>query len=360
MEVRFYENVEDSLLKFAVIVARSDGKWVFCRHKERSTYELPGGRREAGETILDTAKRELEEETGALDFDIRPVCVYSVTGKTRVNETGEETFGMLYSAQIRVFAHELHHEMEEILLSERLPDDWTYPLIQPLLLAEYERRMGRQGMDVCEEMADAAPHTPLSEMTLEQLWELFPIVLSAHQSCWADWYEEERQRLISILPDVAVKIHHIGSTAIAGIWAKPIVDILVEIPEGASMEAAEEALVKGGYLCMSRQENRASFNRGYTEKGFAKQVFHVHVRRAGDHAELYFRDYMNAHPALAKEYEQRKLSLWKKYEHDRDAYTEAKSAFVKEYTARAREEYGDRYGIFTGRTIARPVPAVFP
>ena len=111
---------------------------------------------------------------------------------------------------------------------------------------------------------------------------------------------------------------------------------------------------------MSRQENRASFNRGYTEKGFAKQVFHVHVRRAGDHAELYFRDYMNAHPALAKEYEQRKLSLWKKYEHDRDAYTEAKSAFVKEYTARAREEYGDRYGIFTGRTIARPVPAVFP
>lgn len=67
--VSFYDNVEDALLKFAVIIARMNGKWVFCKHKERNTYEVPGGHREPGENIFDTAKRELYEETGALDYE---------------------------------------------------------------------------------------------------------------------------------------------------------------------------------------------------------------------------------------------------------------------------------------------------
>lgn len=150
MEVKFYENAEDSLLKFAVIIARSEGKWVFCKHKMRDTYECPGGHREAlsgqtsaetvFESIDETAVRELREETGAVDFDIAPLCAYSVTGKTRVNATGEETFGMLYHADIRRFDEELHSEMEKIILTDRLPDNWTYPLIQPLLIKEYLRR----------------------------------------------------------------------------------------------------------------------------------------------------------------------------------------------------------------------------
>ena len=64
LEVKFYDTVDDSLLKFAVIISQSNGKWVFCKHKERDTYEAPGGHREAGEDILETAKRELQEETG--------------------------------------------------------------------------------------------------------------------------------------------------------------------------------------------------------------------------------------------------------------------------------------------------------
>lgn len=73
MEVRFYDTVNDALLKFAVIISKAGEKWVFCKHKERDTYEIPGGHREPGETILETAKRELHEETGAVDFDIRAV-----------------------------------------------------------------------------------------------------------------------------------------------------------------------------------------------------------------------------------------------------------------------------------------------
>ena len=63
MEVKFYETIDDSLLKFAVIISKSCGKWVFCKHNERNTYEVPGGHREEGESILETAKRELHEET---------------------------------------------------------------------------------------------------------------------------------------------------------------------------------------------------------------------------------------------------------------------------------------------------------
>lgn len=96
VEVKFYDEVVDELLKFAVIIAKSKGKWVFCKHKERDTYEIPGGHREEQETIETTAKRELCEETGATQYSLIPICVYSETGKNRVNATGEETFGMLY------------------------------------------------------------------------------------------------------------------------------------------------------------------------------------------------------------------------------------------------------------------------
>ena len=138
MVVKFYDVVQDSLLKFAVIISRYNGKWVFCKHKERSTYEVPGGHREAGENILDTAKRELYEETGATNFDIKPVCVYSVTAPD--NFDGQETFGMLYFADIKEFEPELHSEIEKIEFFSELPNNWTYPLIQPKLIKEFERR----------------------------------------------------------------------------------------------------------------------------------------------------------------------------------------------------------------------------
>lgn len=122
-----------------VIISKSQGKWVFCKHKERDTYEVPGGHREAGEDILQTAKRELQEETGAIDFELKPICVYSVIGKTRVSENmNEETFGMLYFANIKSFKKELHSEMEKTLITEHLPEEWTYPLIQPKLIAKGE------------------------------------------------------------------------------------------------------------------------------------------------------------------------------------------------------------------------------
>ena len=137
-EVKFYEAADDRLLKFAVIIAKANNQFVFCRHRERNTYEIPGGHRETGETILETAQRELYEETGAMTYTLRPVCVYSVTAPE--NFEGKETFGMLYCADIQSFEGELHSEIEEIVLLDQPVCPWTYPLIQPKLIEEAGRR----------------------------------------------------------------------------------------------------------------------------------------------------------------------------------------------------------------------------
>lgn len=138
MEVKFYDTVNDGLLKFAVIISKHNGKLVFCKHRQRDTLEIPGGHREDGENISDTARRELYEETGAVDFKIELVCVYSVTAED--NFDGQETFGMLFLADIFSFEKELHSEIESICVLDGLPEKWTYPLIQPELIKEAERR----------------------------------------------------------------------------------------------------------------------------------------------------------------------------------------------------------------------------
>ena len=134
LKVNFYESADNELLKFAVIVSKYNGKWVFCKHKERNTFECPGGHREAEESIDETAKRELWEETGAIKYRLQPVCIYAV------EKDGEETFGMLYFAEISEFEKLPNFEMEKIEFFDEIPHEWTYPLIQPVLLEKVKKQ----------------------------------------------------------------------------------------------------------------------------------------------------------------------------------------------------------------------------
>lgn len=177
----------------------------------------------------------------------------------------------------------------------------------------------------------------LSEMTLSELWQLFPIFLTEHKPYWKEWYNDEIKELKSILPQ-GIEYYHIGSTAVNGIMAKPIIDILIAVSSSDLLEQAACLLREHGYIVMSASADRESLNKGYTENGFAEKVFHFHIRLKGDTDEIFFRDYLNEHPDVAKEYEQLKLRLWKKYEHDRDAYTEAKTEFIKKYTEKAKQD----------------------
>ena len=184
----------------------------------------------------------------------------------------------------------------------------------------------------------------LSEMALEELWDLFPIFLVQHDDRWYEYYKEIESTITDLLASYPVKrISHIGSTAIQGIWAKNIVDVMVEITEKADMEEVAHILEQNGFIKMSDEKRRISLNRGYTKDGFAEKVYHIHLRYIGDNDELYFRDYLNDHPHIAEEYEALKLELWKRYEHNRDAYTEAKTDFIRKWTTEARIVYGKRY-----------------
>ena len=184
----------------------------------------------------------------------------------------------------------------------------------------------------------------LSEMTNEELWQLFPIELCAHRASWATQYEREEVRLLPILSHLHLaRISHVGSTAVGSICAKPIVDILVELEKDADTSAAETALIGAGYCAMSREPKRISFNRGYTEEGFADQVFHLHLRFLGDNDELYFRDFLLERTDVALLYEKLKIGLKKKYTHNRDAYTDGKTEFIRRYTEEAKGMYPGRY-----------------
>lgn len=132
-KVNFYElnTIEASKLKFAVIMTKFNGQWLYVRNKNRSTWETSGGHREEKESINDAASRELYEETGATKFKLTPICVYSVESDEDINYT--KSFGQLFYSEVEALDNELHYETSEIKLFSHMPDNLTYPLIQPFL-----------------------------------------------------------------------------------------------------------------------------------------------------------------------------------------------------------------------------------
>lgn len=115
-------------LAFAVICSRYQNRWLFVRHKERATWEVPGGHREPGETIEAAAARELFEETGAESFSLNAVCDYSVQVDGQ-----PATFGRLFVARIEHLGKLPASEIAEVIERAGLPENLTYPQIQPWL-----------------------------------------------------------------------------------------------------------------------------------------------------------------------------------------------------------------------------------
>ena len=107
----------------------------------------------------------------------------------------------------------------------------------------------------------------LSEMTLEELWQLFPIYLTEHQSCWQEWYSEEERLLKNALSSTE-RISHIGSTAVSSIWAKPIIDILVEAPKESRLLDYKDLIIKLGgsiiWICSRQQGELIGFRQPLT------------------------------------------------------------------------------------------------
>lgn len=139
LEVNFHPMIDipDERLQYAVIMAQEDGKWLVCRHRDRTTWEIPGGHREPCESIEQAARRELYEETGVTDAELTPVEVYSV-----IREDGVTSYGMLFLARVKARGElPANSEMQKVKAVHLLPQELTYPDIQPKLFSRAQYRL---------------------------------------------------------------------------------------------------------------------------------------------------------------------------------------------------------------------------
>lgn len=121
--------------KYVVIIARYNGKWLLCKHKERDTWETAGGHIELNETPMEAAKRELYEETGAVSFDIKPVFDYWAC------DENSGANGMVFYADIKEIGDMPDYEMEKAKCFESLPENLTYIDITPRLFKYLENNL---------------------------------------------------------------------------------------------------------------------------------------------------------------------------------------------------------------------------
>lgn len=184
--------------------------------------------------------------------------------------------------------------------------------------------------------------TVTEETNEERQARIYPIILSEYNFAWPEWYAEEKaslERLIGI--ENIAQISHFGSTSVPGLLAKPTVDILLEIKENTDIEKLIAVMPDDEYICLRQQTvdspDCVMFLKGYTDTGFSEKVYHIHVRYHGDWDELYFRDYLISHPETAMEYAALKAELHKDFEHNRDGYTNAKMAFIRKVTEKAKK-----------------------
>jgi GrpB-like predicted nucleotidyltransferase (UPF0157 family) len=161
------------------------------------------------------------------------------------------------------------------------------------------------------------------------------VELRDHDPFWKVIFQQERASLAEALGPLARSIEHVGSTAVPGIRAKPVIDILVTV-ENLRLEDVEGGLGSLGYVHVRIGDPGRLFFR----KGMPR-THHVHVvRHVGDEhrKHLQFRDRLIGHPDEAEEYERLKVSLALRYREDREAYSKGKDDFIAIILERSENE----------------------
>lgn len=179
----------------------------------------------------------------------------------------------------------------------------------------------------------------LGQMNEKELGQLFPILLVEHNTDWINIYQKEKNKIEKIIVNNIIRIDHIGSTAIPELISKPTIDILLQIKANTDTDTMINDLVMIGYHYIKKPENpppHIMMVKGYSKQGFIGQAFHLHIRYEGDWDEIYFRDYLTNNHEAKNEYASLKNKLAKKFKHDREEYTKAKTEFITKITSVAR------------------------
>ncbi len=164
-----------------------------------------------------------------------------------------------------------------------------------------------------------------------------------HSPGWADEFRAEAERLRATLGDEIVAVHHVGSTAIPGIKAKPIIDILLEVREVEGLDEANSEMAELGYE--ARGEFGIPGRRFFVKHTEGRRTHHIHAFTTGDpelERHLAFRDFMVGHPEHADAYGRLKEDLAKRFPTDIEGYMDGKDAFIKEMEKRALTWRGSR------------------
>ena len=188
----------------------------------------------------------------------------------------------------------------------------------------------------------------LAKLTLEELWQLFPIKLSPPNPDWSHWYADMAKQIQEALGKGIVRLSHIGSTAVPDLLAKPTIDLLLEVHETVGFDQIEAKLKPLGFFYDTQRNTRkipVMFKKGYTIHGYEDKVYHLHIRNPGDWSELYFRDFLREFSDFRDAYAALKKDLLAQYMFDRNRYTDEKTSFIQDVTTKARQRYKNRYAL---------------
>lgn len=158
---------------------------------------------------------------------------------------------------------------------------------------------------------------------------------------WVKSFEKEKRELQNTLKDMVIDIQHIGSTAIPGVFAKPIIDIVIGVPDlrGNSIERYIKPLKKLGYNYMGERRSREPF---FTKGEEEKRTHYLHLVEFNGEVwknYLLFRDWLHTHKKAAEEYTRLKLRLLEEFPDHRDLYTFKKERFIKETLRKAKTSH---------------------
>ena len=197
----------------------------------------------------------------------------------------------------------------------------------------------------------------ISDLSIDEYMKIFPTILKDYNVNYKEWYENEKLNIINTIETKYIaRINHIGSSSIIGLLAKPIIDILLEIDGCCNYKMIVDDLKKIGYgeeiISKTYDPLRFLVGKGYSVNGYAEKVFHLHIRYIGNWDELYFRDYLIAHPEISIDYGKLKKSILNDIEKGLIdpmpngiliGYTNVKLDFIQKYSAIAKQEFKNKY-----------------